>query len=622
MSADTDLVGRCLKDYSTDAKSHTVFAKKADEHYRAYRAILDKRMDAATWTTKSHPPYVFQIIEVLIAGLVDPNPRWKLNAIPRSAQDADVQQMREGIKANELLLAYQAKCDKLVEKQRPLYLQAAITGLSVAKTYWLSREEERHRQVTEMVTVTDDDGNVIGQVPTLGHAPVTVQVNDEPTMEVVDVRDFIWHEAATSLDTAKRVTHRIWKTIDELREMAQAGRFNKASLEDIEKLKDTRGYADALPSREQDLFKARRTKDMIEVLECWVDHGKRRVTIANKTLLLDDRPNPFWHGQYPFVTCSGTPDLFRIPGISDVGLINEIQEMIWTLANQRLDAVQLLNNPVVMFRSDFDDPESFDFYPGARNVVDDPSQVTLWTPPILENRSIQHEEMLKADLEAIPGASPALLGQQLDTTATAASLSSTLAQRRISSKKMQFQLALARVAEQWIMLNQQFITEDKVVPILGRDDTQDFFTIEPMVIQGDYKISVEELDKSLIRQERTAEASARLQIALSAAPVFAGLAQSGAAPMLNMEAFAKDWLDSYEITDTDRYFTNAKPQLQQQPAQQQGAPAAQQLPDGGMPDVSAPQATDQNSPSNGFSQSPVAALQRQGALAGGPANNG
>ena len=152
----------------------------------------------------------------------------------------------------------------------------------------------------------------------------------------------------------------------------------------------------------------------------WVENGRRRVTIANRTLLLDDRPNPFWHGGFPFVVSSAMPDLFRIPGISDVELINEIQEMMWTLQNQRLDAVQLLNNPVVNFRSDFDDPDKFDVYPGARNIVDDPAQVQMWSPEFLDTRSIEHENMLKEDLQAIPGASPALLGQLMsgNTTAT------------------------------------------------------------------------------------------------------------------------------------------------------------------------------------------------------------
>lgn len=607
-------VGKCMAWFNQDNQSHQVFCQKADTRYKAYRAILERRMDAAQWNSKNHPPYVFQIIETMTSGLLDANPKWRLRALPRMASMESIEMYRQGIKANELLLDYQLGCDHFVEKQRPFALQALITGLTVGKTYWRYAEGVQHSQQTITKPLYDDAGNLIGTTDTLGHVAVTSVVADDPTFEVVDVRDFIWHEAAVSLERADRVTHRLWFTAAELKRMVAAKRFNKVTSEQaIDELPASSDYGQA--SREQELFQTNRTKDMIEVLEMWIENGKRRVTIANRNLLLDDRPNPFWHGQFPFVCTSATPDMFRIPGISDVELINEIQEMMWTLQNQRLDAVQLLNNPVWLIRSDFDDPDSLDFFPGARNIVDDPSQVQLWTPPVLENRSIEHESMLKEDLQSIPGASPALLGQLMNsaTTATEASLSSTLAMRRLSNKKNQLALGYARFGEQWIMLNQQFVTEDRVIPVIGERGEMAFHAISPLILQGNYSIQVEQLDQSQIRSERTAEAAARLQIALSAAPVLAALSQGGAAKMLNMDAFVVDYLESFDINDTDRYFTDAKPPAPPTPGGGQAqAPAG----------VSAPQATDQNSPSNAFSQSPVAMQQRQAAMTGGVVNGG
>jgi hypothetical protein len=136
-----------------------------------------------------------------------------------------------------------------------------------------------------------------------------------------------------------------------------------------------------------------------------------------------------------------------------------------------------------------------------------------------------------------------------------------------------------------------------------------FEKISPILIQGSYAIQVDQLDESQIRQQRTAEAASRLQIALSAAPVLAALSQSGAAKMLNMDEFVKDYLESFDINDTDRYFTEAKPSAPAQPSQQPQQPG-----------VSAPQATDINAPSNAFSQSPVAMEQQQSAMTGGVSN--
>jgi hypothetical protein len=48
-----------------------------DAWYRAYRGVIEQRSKAADWTSKLHPPYVFQVVETLTANVVDPRPRWR-----------------------------------------------------------------------------------------------------------------------------------------------------------------------------------------------------------------------------------------------------------------------------------------------------------------------------------------------------------------------------------------------------------------------------------------------------------------------------------------------------------------------------------------------------------------
>ena len=111
-------------------------------------------------------------------------------------------------------------------------------------------------------------------------------------------------------------------------------------------------------------------------------------------------------------------------------------------------------------------------------------------------------------------------------------------------------------------------------------------------------------------------AQAKLQVATASVQFFAAIPGM---PMLNLKAFMDDYLDAFGIQDKDRYYS----QKQQQPAPAPGPqqPQAGQAGQNGQPPgVSAPQATDANSPSNAFSQSPVAAMQRMGAMSGGPNN--
>ncbi len=167
------------------------------------------------------------------------------------------------------------------------------------------------------------------------------------------------------------------------------------------------------------------------------------------------------------------------------------------------------------------------------------------------------------------------------------------------------------------MNNQQFIHDDRLVAVVGREGEQAFRRVSPLMIQGDYVIELEAMDENLLRQQRTAEAQARLQVAMGTAPILAALSQNGQVPMLNPKAYIDDVLEAAGINNTDRYWLAkpAPPQLAEQgQSQQQGQPGQPGL------GVTAPEATDQNAVSNGQSQNPAAMMQRMLALGGGPAN--
>ncbi len=602
--------------FSRDLQAHQTFAVNTDKRYRSYRGILEKRSEAATWTNKQAPKYVLQIIETMIASAQDPNPAWKVKSRPKMESPDQIQHDLTGAKAMQDLLRYQQDIDKFAEKQRPFAMQGFIAGLTVAKNYWRYNEATRKK-----LGIVQDPSGIDGiTMPRVAAVEGTVILHDDPTFEVVDVRDFIWHEAATSLEKAMRVTHRCWYSMDELRQLQAAGVY-----ENVDELSDTTDFSGQLISRENGLFQTNRAKNQVEVLEHWFyDKGEIWVvTVGNRKVCLTPggvaKPNPFWHGQYPFVVTSSMPDLFRIPGISEVEVIQDLQEMLWTLMNQRLDNLQLLNNAIAIIRSDVDDPDAYEFAPGERWLVDDINQVKfLETPPITAQLAVTAEAGIKQDMQNISGGMPMLGGDtsQMDNnTATAASIFTTLAQRRIAAKKMNYTWAYNRVGEQWIALNQQFIRSDRLVEEIGVDGAPFVKRISPMQIQGRFHLEVQSMDESLMRQERRAEAQAMLQVAINAALPFA---QTGTP--LNLKAFMDKYLEAFDIDDPTPFYTAKSPlPNMQNPGPAAGPPTP---PGPGTNGATAPQATDVNSPSNSFSQSPVAALQQMGAMAGGAVNGG
>lgn len=614
------LLGMVLKNFAQDDKSHSEWVRKVEGWYKAFHAILEVRSKAAGWTSRQHPPYVHQIIQTLEAALADPDPTWSVRPRPRVADPAEIAQLKAGAKANELLLDQQADCDHLGEKQVVFAKQVLISGLGVYKTFWNYAEHVKREQAVVHAEVLDGHDNLIGYQPKLDVISRTAVKADDNTAEVVDVRDFIWHEAAISIEKAKRVTHRVLMTMEELRSMERLGLYKN-----VDKLTETDNTAPDFTNREQDLFQANRAEDMVEVLEQWrrTDDGIKVTSVGNRSVVLRDAENPFWHDQFPFVICQAIPDLFRIPGISVVDLIKDLQEVAWTLMNQRLDNTELLNNAIVLIREDADDYGQFEWAPGAQWIVQDPQQVSLLPiNPGPAELSLQAEDRIKQDLQNIPGSSPSLLGQvdQTGTTATEVSLTASLGQRRISAMKQQFKFCHSRVGEQWMSNNQQFVREERLVSVIGAGGAQDFESIRPEMIQGDYYIDLEAMDESLVRQQRKAEAQGTFQVAMAAAPVFAALSQGPSAPtpMLNVKAFMDDVLEAAGISDKERYYLPKQvtpPQLGP-PGQQNG-----QQPQQNGYGVTAPQASDQQSPSHADSMSPATDMQRMLSQQGGGVSN-
>ncbi len=609
-----EIVDDCVRWLAEDSKHHSSWVRKVDRWYKAYRGVYDDARQANDWRSDVHPRYLLQVVETLVSGLSDPNPRWKTKPRPKAAASVDIERLREGAKQLELLLAYQRETDGMILKQRQHRLQGLIAGLTVWKTYW------RYEETVETVKRTETD-YWTGESQEI-ETEERLAKRDDPCVDVVDVRDFIWPESAVSLEAAPRLHHRVWMTWEKLKELEAAGYYK--NVDDLGKGKDQEqretalGMASESP-REQELHEADRTRGRISVVEHWIEYGKRVVTIANNDVLLSDRKNPFQHGGYPFVACSPIPELFRIPGVSIIEIVEDLQRMVWQLQRQSLDNLELINNVIILNPQD-GLMEDRVFAPGEQWLVEamdnSPQALELPTYPVdVAQSSIQS---LKADIQGIPGASPALLGQtdQVEQTATEVSLMANLAQRRLAMQKQQFTVADTRVAEQWIELNRQFLTEPRWVAIVGKDGDEGWEMIEPEAFQhGDFAVQIEQMDESMIRQERLAEAQSRLQVALTAIGPAAAIGQ----PM-NLKAYVDDVLEAAGVQDKDRYWSaSPQPGGMQGPG---GPPAPGGPPQGPPQGVTAPQATDMNAPSNEFSQSPEMMMARMLSQGGGPSNAG
>lgn len=627
-----DPVKRVLTAYGERRGNHEQWCAEVEKRRKAYLAVLDRNSKAAQWTSKLTPPYVMQVVDTVVANLVDDRTRFQVRPRPSMADPAEIQRHIAGARAHEILLGYQLDRDRFTEKMAAFTLQNAIAGLTVGKVFW--KHEERRVPTLERQTfhVVDEFGSPVvdpiygPQVrEELREVERTVTTHDGPTFEVVKVEDFMWEEAAVELQRSPWLIHKCYFTYEELRRLERAGVYqNVSKLQDGDRSKQD-GFNDDFSKLDEDLHRDKRTKGRCELLEYWcrdADGSIRSITVGDRKVLLRDERELFWHGEYPFVACSTRPDLFRIPGRSIVEATMQLQEYLWTLLNQRLDNLSLVNNAIFAVRDDLIDRDQLEWYPGAIWAIpgDVDESIKMFAPdPTVAQISLLAESQIKGDLQNVTGGMPFMSGSQSDTvdqtTATGVSIITSLAQRMVASQKLHLNWAVEKMAHQWISLNQQNIREEQLVPIVGMDGVTAFESIEPEMLQGTYHVNVSVSTESVMKQQKLAEAQAILTVSAQVAPSLMAMGTP-----LNLKAVYEDYLRANEVDDVDRYFTATQAAVPGLSGP--GQPGSQPSPDGSAANgVTAPQAFDPTSPSSQTSLSGEQFLARLMATQGG-ANNG
>jgi len=543
---------------------HAQWVDKIERRYRAYRGIAESRNQSKkvpAWRSKLTTPYILQVVEGMIATMLDSKPAWDVCPKPRPGESMDDTLARQqSAKIATAALQWAMDEDDFRLKQRPFMQQDLITGVTVVKCLWAYECREcNHLQPVE-VQVVDDAGLVRDRYMSTEEQSRMTVMRDGPTMVVRDIRDFFWPESAKSIDDAAWLIDRSWHTYDDLLARQEAGYYQH-----VEELSEARNsqmqYGDT--GREQMLQNQNRTRGLIEVLEYWTD--ERVITVGNRQVVLASVENPLQIKRKPFVICSAMPDAFEMIGISVVEALAQVQEYLWTVQNQRIDALRLLTNVVTLVRSDVDDPDAFEWFPGATWIVEDVGQVEqLKIDPTVASITLEAEALLKGDLQNMMGGLPMASGVNSGAidqeTATGMSIITSIAQKLIQARKQHYMWAWAKVGELFLGMMGQMLREERTIPQIGPDGSQQLLVIHPLDLQGEFEVNVNVLDQSAVRQEKISEAMALYNTALSGMPMHP----------VNLDPYLELVLEAYGIQDPQVYLQPPKPPPQ--PPQAGGGP--------------------------------------------------
>lgn len=423
-------------------------------------------------------PYAEQQIDTIRVRLVEPNPSFKYHP----TEPSDEAQLNK-ISA---LRHYHRRRDDYVRKQDLFVHDALIYQLCVAKVSWAHSE----RTVTRKRKL-----NPLQKFFNLSDTVTTNIVDfDQPTVTVVDPFDFFWDPAATNDRDWKFVIHRVWLTGDELKDRAKAGIYNADAVDKmISQRRSGRDSVGGTGGDAEDNGAAVR-KDRFEVFEYWT--CEKVETWGDRKELLREADNPFDHGQIPFAASCTQPLRGSLVGRSEVEQIESLQDYLWTIDGLRVEGAKRAINPPLKYKRGMKGGKDIKIVPGGRIGVDSMNDIELLQLQPGQSFGVEEGQILLGQMQNMTGANSYLSGadsslaSQSQNTATGISLIQQEANRRMAAKMLNLQMFHARIEDMSLQLEQQFLSEDQFVRIVGPGG-EEWLKVTAQDIAGLYDVEPE-----------------------------------------------------------------------------------------------------------------------------------
>jgi hypothetical protein len=441
--------------------------------------------------SKIYNPYSWANVETIVPRMVAQRPSVEYK--PREPQD----EMSSEI--HTALFEYWWSKDQAFEKVVSWIKNALIYGTGIAKLYWKNVEREITSYEFDQMgkPLMGEDGEFITKTE-------TITETDDPCMEVVNIYDFFVDPEATDIQDAEWVIHRYYKSLGELEEAGYYQNLKKLkryiskiekSPEEIERHETAFGYRG-----EQD-----DTVDKVEIWEMWDSDGL--TVMAAGEVLIREQSNPFWHGKKPFIALHDSIVPHEFYGKGEIEPVIKLQHALNTIQNQIIDnRTQVLMNMWKITGENVDESELTYRPNGIIHLSSEYEKVDPIVPPDLTGNAQKDLSLIKSDIQQALGIYDYTKGADSGTnkTATGISLVQEAANARFNHKIQLLEEALKTLGEMVLALYQQFITDEKVLRVVGKNG-EEFVRVIPAEIAGQYDCVPEAGSTLLVDKQKERE---------------------------------------------------------------------------------------------------------------------
>jgi hypothetical protein len=568
---------------------YTNLFRRASRWYDLYRGFYSGRTNQ--FRNNISIPFLFSVIQSDVARKAQTSfAGWPVVEFTGyGPEDAGV------ARNNELLVSAQMKDCGSFSKAVDFFLSADMYGTAICRVGW--KEEKQMKQWRAMGT--DPMGN-----PTPKVMKDNITVFDGPNWDVIDLLDFWPQPGKRRISECSWVIHRYYIDLDELGEQVKAGTFDQAGFNELKRVGSMPSIGSDFQERANVYrswgeFEARRRESYSRPVEIWDMWGRvpsefapdgvvhRVVTLANGTVLLRNRPNPFWFAHLPFISYCPMQDPHYFHGPGKIEIAEKIQFAANRFANQKMDAVDLVIDPMWLInRQSGIDTQNLFTRSGKIIGVDGPIDDTVIRPlsPDLRGMQIAYQE-----IGQLWGWIQQATGIVEDTVQGGQGTNDrqTLGEFRGRQANVMTRLMLeARLADEGFVepladtfraLNRQFLTVPHQVKILGTYAVTNMITGRPLP-QEPVNIGLDDINMDyraravgsihMLGKEYRQQAMMMLMQAVSANPI--------AAQLLNWTAFFRQLFVDFEMRNLDELLMPEQSQLAKEATEKPQSPQQQQ----------------------------------------------
>lgn len=307
-------------------------------------------------------------------------------------------------------------------------------------------------------------------------------------MKPVDMRDVFIDPAASHVKNAKWLQYREFSTVDQLK----ARGYNTKELEKVIR-DDEAGVSQLRQNEYEDQVKTNRgledrTGDdlsypVVEVVTEWTK--KRMVVFAPKyNVILEDKENPYEHGQIPFAQLRYYPLGDDIFGESEVECVIPLSRAINSILAGSIDEANIRIRPPLKVVPAGTRVETIEYGPGARWIMNNLNNVAemQFSDGHLANFNAMYPA-LKAAFNTAMGDSSLgvsnVSGQFTEKTATEVKEQVNQQNNRDQANQVYLGEFLKDVMMMWLSNNKQYLFDDPskkfhIIKIIGKNNIQNF----------------------------------------------------------------------------------------------------------------------------------------------------